>query len=93
MPHIERAREELEALDGLWIEGTGQSDHCQVLRRDNEAVRVVNLDAVHHRQVLIGAAATNRDAAAKLVGADDARERLQSSKDILESARERSNLQ
>jgi hypothetical protein len=84
---IERPREEREAFDGLRIEGAGQSDHGQVFERDDESVRVVDLNAVHDRQVLIRTAAANRDPTAKLLRAGNARERLQGSKDVLETAR------
>jgi hypothetical protein len=91
--HVERAGKQIDALEGVRVEGARQSDHRQIFGRNDEPERVVNLDAVHDRQVLIGAAATHRDPAAELVGAGHTGERLQRAKDILEPARESPGLE
>ena len=73
----EGPRRQLEALDRVGVEGAHQAE---------QAVGVVDLDAVEHGQVLVGLAAAHRQAPAELLGRGHARQRLQHAEDVLARA-------
>ncbi len=75
----EAARGELEVLHRLRVEGTRQAE---------QAIRVVDLDAVHEREVLIRAAAPDGEPAPEIVGGVHARQGLQHAEHVLGRARD-----
>ena len=76
----EATRHQLEPSDRLRVERAGESE---------QAIRVVNLHAVHDREVLIRRAAADRQLAAELVGAGNPRQGLEGPERVVEAARGR----
>jgi hypothetical protein len=89
---VERAWCELHAIDRVGVEGRGKPDHSEVLTRHDEAKRVVDLDAVHDGEVLIGTPPADGDAAPELVACGHARQRLQRAEHVVEAPGEPSHV-
>ena len=73
----ERARQKIEPADGLRVERA---------RETEEAEGIVDLDAVHEDQVLIGRAPAYHDAASELGGRRHTWKRLDDSEHIVDAA-------
>ena len=77
------ARRELELLDGLGIEGAGETE---------EAIGVVDLDAVHDGEILVRCSSAHREARAELVGGRHPGQGLQRPEDVVDRARDLQHL-
>ena len=74
---------EVEVLHRLGIEGA---------RDPEEAVRIVDLDPVHHREVLIRCATAHREPTAEVVRRGHARHRVECAEDVVDAACDSKNL-
>ena len=79
----EAARAQLEPLDRLRIERADQAEQSE---------GVVDLDAVHHRQILIRRPASNREPGAEVAGQRHARQRVKRAEDVIDGARNRKDI-
>ncbi len=76
--HAESAGRQLEPGDRLRVERA---------RQPEQPVGIVDLHTVHHREILIGRAAADRQAAAEFLGGGHAGQRLQRPEHVVERAR------